>query len=105
MNDLLIRIQNVLIPLRLFSSFERHVPWETDRYVEVMGIGFGKDYQDGKKIILIIIPDQQRNQQHVQCETGVYGIPFPWIPFPFPDLFSAVENHTFSFLFSWFPDL
>ena len=59
MNDLLIRIQNVLIPRRLFSSFERHVRWETDKNVDVMGIGFGKDHQDGKKVNRIIVPDQQ----------------------------------------------
>ena len=52
-------MQNVLINRRLFSSFERHVLWETDRNVEVMRIGFTKDYPDRKKVNRIIIPDQQ----------------------------------------------
>ena len=56
MNDLSSRIQNAIMPRRLFGSFQRHVRWEIDRNVEVMGIGFGKAYEGGKKVNRIIIP-------------------------------------------------
>ena len=59
MNDISSRIRNVLIPTRLFGQFHRHVRWEIDRNVEVMGIGFGKEYDGDKKVNRIIIPDQQ----------------------------------------------
>ena len=59
MNDLSSRIRHVLLPTRLFASFQRHVRWETDRDVEVLGIGFGKDYGNAKKVNRIVIPDQQ----------------------------------------------
>ena len=58
MNDLSIRIQNVLIPQRVFSTFQRHVLWEIDTDVEVMMIGVRRDYKGGKKVNRIIIPDQ-----------------------------------------------
>ena len=51
------------MPMRLFDSFQRHVRWETERNVEVMGIGFGKDYEDGKKVNRIIMPDQEDKPQ------------------------------------------
>ena len=50
MNDLSGRILHVLLPTRLFASFQRHVRWETDRDVEVLGIGFGKEYGNAEKV-------------------------------------------------------
>ena len=58
-NDLSSRIRHVLLPTQLFASFQRHVRCETDIDVEVLGIGFGKDYGNAKKVNRIVIPDQQ----------------------------------------------
>ena len=62
MNDISSRHRNVIIPTRLFVSFTGHVQWEIDRNVEVMGIWFGKDYEEDQKVNRIIIPYQEEKQ-------------------------------------------
>ena len=50
MNDISSRLRHVLIPTRLFGPFQRRIRCQTDRDVEFMGIVFGKDYEDAKKV-------------------------------------------------------
>ena len=53
--------RHLLIPNRLFGSFQRHIRYEIDRNIEVMGIGFGKEYGDGKKVRQVLFVSFQKD--------------------------------------------
>ena len=58
MNSVSTQEQQLIIPNRLFGSFQRLVRYKTDRNIEVMGIVFGKEYRNGEKVNRLIVPDQ-----------------------------------------------